>query len=144
MKKIPRRIGAPDEKTWRSFKTAERFCRVASAKAHSTKTSARACRTTRSKAAARQSDSVSQQISVPQNRPDALQNMRSIPTDKFLEVWSKDPKVHFDAIVDGWIIPQQPAIIFRRVGRCTYRFWSAAMPMELQSSSPVQNGRRIS
>jgi len=142
MKKIPRRIRAPDEKTWRSFKTAERFCRVASAKAHSTKTSARPCRTTRSKPAARQSQSVSQQISVPQNRPDALQNMRSIPTDKLLEVWSKDPKVQFDAIVDGWIIPQQ--LHFRRAGRCTSRFWSATTPMELRSSSPVQNGRRIS
>jgi para-nitrobenzyl esterase len=44
--------------------------------------------------------------------PDILQKMRSIPAEKLLDVWSKDPKVHFDAIVDGWVVPQQPAVIF--------------------------------
>jgi para-nitrobenzyl esterase len=44
--------------------------------------------------------------------PDALQKLRSIPADEILKAWSKDRKVHFDAIVDGWIVPEQPAKIF--------------------------------
>jgi para-nitrobenzyl esterase len=44
--------------------------------------------------------------------PDALQKLRSIPADEILKSWSKDRKVHFDAIVDGWIVPEQPASVF--------------------------------
>ncbi len=45
--------------------------------------------------------------------PDTLQNLRSIPAGEILEAWSKDrQQIHFDAIVDGWIVPEQPAKIF--------------------------------
>lgn len=44
--------------------------------------------------------------------PDVLQKLRRIPADEILKVWSKDQQVHFDAIVDGWIVPEQPAKIF--------------------------------
>jgi para-nitrobenzyl esterase len=44
--------------------------------------------------------------------PDTLQKLRSIPVDEILNAWSKDRKIHFDAIVDGWIVPEQPAKIF--------------------------------
>lgn len=45
--------------------------------------------------------------------PDTLQNLRSIPPGEILEAWSKDrQQIHFDAIVDGWIVPEQPAKIF--------------------------------
>jgi para-nitrobenzyl esterase len=45
--------------------------------------------------------------------PDALQKLRSVPAGRIMEVWSKDQQqVHFDAIVDGWVVPDQPATIF--------------------------------
>jgi para-nitrobenzyl esterase len=44
--------------------------------------------------------------------PDALKKLRAIPADEILKVWGKDHQVHFDAIVDGWIVPEQPARIF--------------------------------
>jgi len=43
---------------------------------------------------------------------DALQKLRSIPADEILKAVSKDRHVRFDAIVDGWIVPKQPAEIF--------------------------------
>jgi para-nitrobenzyl esterase len=44
--------------------------------------------------------------------PDALKKLRAIPADEILKAWGKDPQVHFDAIVDGWIVPEQPVRIF--------------------------------
>jgi para-nitrobenzyl esterase len=45
--------------------------------------------------------------------PDTLQELRNIPAEEILKVWSKDrQQVHFDAIADGWIVPEQPARIF--------------------------------
>jgi len=44
--------------------------------------------------------------------PGALQKLRSISADEILKTWSQDRKVHFDAIVDGWVVPEQPAKIF--------------------------------
>jgi para-nitrobenzyl esterase len=44
--------------------------------------------------------------------PDTLQKLRRIPADEILNAWSHDPQVHFDAIVDGWVVPKQPAKIF--------------------------------
>ena len=44
--------------------------------------------------------------------PDALENLRRLPTDEILRVWSRNPKVRLDAVVDGWIIPEQPARVF--------------------------------
>ena len=41
-----------------------------------------------------------------------LQKLRSIPADEILQAWSQDRRVHFDAIVDGWVVPQQPAKVF--------------------------------
>jgi para-nitrobenzyl esterase len=43
--------------------------------------------------------------------PDTLQKLRRIPASEILRVWSQDRQVHFDAIVDGWIVPEQPAKI---------------------------------
>jgi para-nitrobenzyl esterase len=44
--------------------------------------------------------------------PDTLQKLRSISAEKILEAWSKDWQLTFDAVVDGWVIPEQPAKIF--------------------------------
>lgn len=44
--------------------------------------------------------------------PELLQRLRSIPAAELLRVWSKDPQLRFDAIVDGWTIPDQPAHVF--------------------------------
>jgi len=46
------------------------------------------------------------------NDPRLLQKLRSIPADKVLEAWKKDPQVSLHAVVDGWVIPEQPAKIF--------------------------------
>jgi para-nitrobenzyl esterase len=44
--------------------------------------------------------------------PDALERLRSIPADKVLSAWKQDREVRFGAIVDGWVVPEQPAKIF--------------------------------
>ena len=44
--------------------------------------------------------------------PDASSRLRRIPADEILNAWSKDSEVRFDAIVDGWVIPEQPARTF--------------------------------
>jgi para-nitrobenzyl esterase len=44
--------------------------------------------------------------------PDALRKLRSVPVDTILQAWSRDPRIQFDAIVDGWVVPEQPAKIF--------------------------------
>jgi para-nitrobenzyl esterase len=44
--------------------------------------------------------------------PDTLQRLRQTPANEILKVWKNDRGLHFDAIVDGWIIPRQPAQIF--------------------------------
>ena len=41
-----------------------------------------------------------------------MQKLLSIPADQILKAWSQDQQVHFDAIVDGWVVPEQPAKIF--------------------------------
>ena len=46
------------------------------------------------------------------NGPDAAQKLRLIPVDVILKAWSHDPRVHFEAIVDGWVVPEQPAKLF--------------------------------
>jgi para-nitrobenzyl esterase len=46
--------------------------------------------------------------------PDALHKLRSVPADELLKTWSQARQVHFDALVDGWVIPEQPAKIFAR------------------------------
>ncbi len=46
------------------------------------------------------------------NSPDALRKLRSIPATEILKSWSQDRQVHFDAIVDGWVLPEQPAKIY--------------------------------
>jgi para-nitrobenzyl esterase len=47
-----------------------------------------------------------------QDGPDAVRKLRGIPVEEILKAWSGDPSVGFDAIVDGWVIPEQPARIF--------------------------------
>jgi para-nitrobenzyl esterase len=44
--------------------------------------------------------------------PNILHKLRSLSADKVLKVWSADRQIQFDAIVDGWVVPEQPAKIF--------------------------------
>jgi para-nitrobenzyl esterase len=44
--------------------------------------------------------------------PDTLERLRSIPADKILAAWKQDREINFGAIVDGWVVPEQPAKIF--------------------------------
>lgn len=41
-----------------------------------------------------------------------LQKLRSMSADQILNAWKHDRRVHFDAIVDDWVVPEQPAKIF--------------------------------
>lgn len=45
------------------------------------------------------------------NGPDILRSLRQIPANEILKAWN-DSGLHFGAIVDGWIVPRQPAQIF--------------------------------
>jgi para-nitrobenzyl esterase len=44
--------------------------------------------------------------------PDILQKLRRVPVDAILKAMSSDHDLQFDAIVDGWVVPEQPAKIF--------------------------------
>lgn len=44
--------------------------------------------------------------------PKALQQLRGIPAGEILTCWSHNRQITFGAIVDGWIVPEQPARIF--------------------------------
>ncbi|HLM82567.1 MAG TPA: carboxylesterase family protein [Terriglobales bacterium] len=44
--------------------------------------------------------------------PDTLRKLRQVPAKEILNAWKNDPGLHFDAIVDGWVVPKQPAQIF--------------------------------
>jgi para-nitrobenzyl esterase len=44
--------------------------------------------------------------------PGALRKLRGIPVDTILKAWSGDPEIQFDAVVDGWVVPEQPPKIF--------------------------------
>ena len=44
--------------------------------------------------------------------PGATGKLRAISPERILKTWSGDQKIQFDAIVDGWVIPEQPARIF--------------------------------
>ena len=46
------------------------------------------------------------------NNPDALRKLRGISASEILKVWSQDRQIHFDAIVDEWVLPEQPAKIY--------------------------------
>jgi para-nitrobenzyl esterase len=46
------------------------------------------------------------------NGPDASRKLRSISAAEILKAWSQDRQVHFDAIVDGWVLPEQPTKIY--------------------------------
>jgi para-nitrobenzyl esterase len=44
--------------------------------------------------------------------PDVLKKLRGVPVDTILKAMSNDRSLQFDAIVDGWVVPEQPAKIF--------------------------------
>jgi para-nitrobenzyl esterase len=46
------------------------------------------------------------------DEPGAIRKLRTIPIETLLNTWSRDQEIQFDAIVDGWVIPDQPARIF--------------------------------
>ena len=44
--------------------------------------------------------------------PQVLRTLRTIPVDVILKAWRDDQTLRFGAIVDGWVVPDQPARIF--------------------------------
>lgn len=47
-----------------------------------------------------------------ENGSDTVRQLRAISAADVLKTWSQDRKLHFSAIVDGWIVPEQPAKTF--------------------------------
>ena len=43
---------------------------------------------------------------------DELAKLRAISADEILQAWDVDPDVILSAVVDGWVIPEQPAVVF--------------------------------
>ncbi len=43
---------------------------------------------------------------------DELAKLRAIPAGEILQAWIVDPDVIVSAVVDGWVIPEQPAVVF--------------------------------
>ncbi len=41
-----------------------------------------------------------------------MRKLRQVPADEILKAWKNDSGLHFGAVVDGWIVPRQPAQIF--------------------------------
>jgi carboxylesterase type B len=80
--------------------------------------------------------------------PDALKKLRSIPGDEIPKTWSQDRRVHFGAVVDGWVVPEQPAKILAEGREIHVLSWSAAMPMKrrclaTETRKPSMNIRSI-
>jgi para-nitrobenzyl esterase len=46
--------------------------------------------------------------------PGVTRKMRAIPVETILKTWRGDPEIQFDAIVDGWVMPEQPTRIFAK------------------------------
>lgn len=44
--------------------------------------------------------------------PDELRKLRALPAAQIEQAWEVDPDVIVSALVDGWVIPEQPAVIF--------------------------------
>jgi para-nitrobenzyl esterase len=44
--------------------------------------------------------------------PDFLHRLRALSADEILKTWGRNRRIRFDAIVDGWVIPEQPAKVF--------------------------------
>ncbi len=44
--------------------------------------------------------------------PEVLRELRSLPADKILDTWVQDPGIGLDVVVDGWVLPEQPAKVF--------------------------------
>lgn len=44
--------------------------------------------------------------------PEALKALRALPPDRILQTTNDDPDLDFEPVVDGWVLPQQPAVVF--------------------------------
>lgn len=43
---------------------------------------------------------------------ETLRKLRALPAETILEAWGRHREIPFDAVVDGWVIPEQPARVF--------------------------------
>jgi para-nitrobenzyl esterase len=46
------------------------------------------------------------------NDPEVVRKMRALPVEAILDAWTRDPEIGLDAVVDGWVLPEQPAKVF--------------------------------
>jgi para-nitrobenzyl esterase len=44
--------------------------------------------------------------------PEALKALRAMPAERILQATNDDPDLDLEPVVDGWVLPQQPAITF--------------------------------
>jgi para-nitrobenzyl esterase len=45
--------------------------------------------------------------------PEALKALRALPAERILQATKDDPDLDLEPVVDGWVLPRQPAIVFR-------------------------------
>jgi para-nitrobenzyl esterase len=46
--------------------------------------------------------------------PGELEALRALPAERVFEAAAKDDALDFEPVVDGWVLPQQPAVAFER------------------------------
>src|SRR4029434_273471 len=46
------------------------------------------------------------------NDPEVVRKMRALPVEAILDALTSDPEIGLDAVVDGWVLPEQPAKVF--------------------------------
>lgn len=44
--------------------------------------------------------------------PQALRALRALPAERILQASKDDPDLDLEPVVDGWVLPQQPAVVF--------------------------------
>jgi carboxylesterase type B len=54
---------------------------------------------------------VAKDLGVPPG-PEGLKALRALPAERILQATKVDPNVDLEPVVDGWVLPQQPAIAF--------------------------------
>lgn len=45
---------------------------------------------------------------------DALKDLRAMPAERILEATAKDDNLDLEPVVDGWVLSQQPAVVFEK------------------------------
>lgn len=76
------------------------------------------------------------------NSPDALVELRRLPVDRILQAAARDAAIHTDPVVDGWVLPQQPAQVFAKGGQARIPVLVGSNAQEVSIfASPLVRGK---